>query len=722
MIENHDDDRLLRSVSLQNAESIRLVRQRAEREAEAALREQAHLLDLTHDSIYVCDGTGAITYWNRAAEELYGWTREQATGRLAHELLNTVFPLSRQHSEDEVVRTGRWEGELRQTKKNGADVIVASRWSLRRDDDGAPIAVLKTNNDITERTRAEALLAGEKRILEMVAKGEPLAQILDTLCRLVEAQAPAVLASVLLSDGEHLRHGGAPSLPKAFTDAIDGAPIGPSAGSCGTAAYRGQQVIVEDIATDPLWASYRDLALPHSLRACWSTPVFSSEGAVIATFAMYYREPRSPSLREQEIIAQITHLAGIAIGHKLTQDRLRRSQSYLAEAEKLSHTGSWAYDLVGTLFYWSEENLRMWGFDPQHGLPDYDEVVRRIHPEDRDRVLQGARTAIADRRDYVVEYRIIPAEGTIRHLRGMGHPVFGASGQVVEVIGTNLDVTDRKRAEEERERLRQLEADLARINRVTTLGELAASLAHEIRQPIAAAVMDASACVLWLGRDVPDLGEASAAAAQMARDATRAAEIIDHVHSLYRHGMPQREIVDVNEIIGEMRMLLKHEAGRHGVAIRSALATGLPSVLADRVQVQQVLMNLMLNGIEAMKDTAGELMIRSKPAENGLVLISVSDSGVGLPVDQADRIFDVFFTTKSHGTGMGLSISRTIVEAHGGRLWASANSDRGTTFHFTLSNDLTAPSPAVVDEKELGAHPDAPMASEDSPSRPPSPS
>src|SRR5207253_4150280 len=201
-----------------------------------------------------------------------------------------------------------------------------------------------TGIDIEERKRAESLLAAEKRILEMVAKGDSLTEILDSLCRLVEEPADDALASILLVDGDHLRHGGAPSLPKAYTDAINGTVIGPSAGSCGTAAYRGEPVIVEDIATDPLWADYRDLALPHSLRACWSTPVFSSQGKVIATFAMYYREPRRATQRDQEIIDHVTHLAGVAIQQKLAEEKLQRSEAYLAEAQKLTHTGSWVWD------------------------------------------------------------------------------------------------------------------------------------------------------------------------------------------------------------------------------------------------------------------------------------------------------------------------------------------------------------------------------------------
>jgi PAS domain S-box-containing protein len=252
-----------------------------------------------------------------------------------------------------------------------------------------------------------------------------------------------------------------------------------------------------------------------------------------------------------------------------------------------------------------------------------------------------------------------------------------------ESLAFVLDLTERKRAEEERERLRQAQADLAYMSRVITVGELAASLAHEIKQPIAAAVMNARTCARWLQRDTPDIAEACEAASRIVKDTTRAAEIIDHVRSLYRRGTPQRELVDLNEIVREMMVLLQHEANRYSIPIRAELTPNLPKVMADRVQLQQVLMNLMLNGIEAMKDTGGELTVTSKSNEDGQLIVSISDSGIGLPQDP-DRIFEAFFTTKSQGTGMGLSISRTIVESHSGRLWASANMGRGATFHFSL--------------------------------------
>jgi PAS domain S-box-containing protein len=263
--------------------------------------------------------------------------------------------------------------------------------------------------------------------------------------------------------------------------------------------------------------------------------------------------------------------------------------------------------------------------------------------------------------------------------------VIGTSGS--ETLAFVLDLTERKRAEEERERLRQAQADLAYMSRVVTVGELAASLAHEIKQPITAAVMNAKTCARWLERDEPNIAEACEAASRIVKDTTRAAEIIDRVRSLYKRGAPQRELVDINEIVREMTVLLHDEANRYSIPIRGELSPGLPKLMADRVQLQQVVMNLMLNGIEAMRDTGGELRITSKRTEDGQLMISVSDSGIGLPHEKPDRIFQAFFTTKAQGTGMGLSISRAIVESHSGRLWASANTGRGATFHFSLPTE-----------------------------------
>jgi PAS domain S-box-containing protein len=1062
-------DGLLRSVIQQNAESVRAARLRAEQQAEATLREQANLLNLTHDAIFVRDMNGTVKYWNRGAEELYGWPAEQAVGRVIQELLKTIFLVPLEQIEEEVTRAGRWEGELVQTKKDGSQVVVASRWSLQRDERSAPVAILVINNDITkrkraedaarrsekelrdvvnalpafvwstlpdgavdfvnerwleftglppqqalgwnweavvhpddrsrvvadwraalkngrstegeirvrradgefrwwffrnvplhdetgniakwygtgvdieDRKRAEALLAVEKRILEMVAKGDSLADILDSLCRLVEEQASSVLASILLLDGDRLRHGSAPSLPKAYIDAIDGAVIGPSAGSCGTAAYRGEPVIVEDIATDPLWASYRDLALPHSLRACWSTPVFSSQGKVIATFAMYYRQSRRPTQRDQEVIDQITHLAGIAIQQKLAHEKLQRSEAYLVEAEKLTHTGSWVWDArTQKVLYCSEEMFRIFGLDPRESLPTRKNFRQRVHPEDRDWVDKRFERSLREKVDSFDEYRVLLPDGTVRHINSSGHLVLDADGELIEVVGTAVDVTERKRAELERRRLaslveqaadlmaiadlsggtpiylnkaglkmvgfdsweeartrrgihyifpedrqfvnevlwptvlekgswsgemrfrhfktgdpipvlysafriddpetgqavnvgnvcrditerkraeqalrtseerwrsvfetstvgvatsditrrytaanralqemvgytqeemlqldpldliheddrpctaelvaemlsgrrqsyqiearyrrkdgeiiwasvycshvpgtdmvsdfyqsiivditerkraeaearkseqryREVQMELAHANRVATMGQLTASIAHEVNQPITGTVTSAQAALRWLDRRPPDLEEVRQALARIVKDADRAADVIGRIRDLIRKAPPREDRLQINEAIREVIELTHGEAVKYGVTVRTELADGLPLFRGDRVELQQVILNLIVNAVDAMSGISEqrELLISTEAASDG-VLVAVRDSGPGFAPGALEHLFDTFYTTKPSGLGLGLSISRSIIEAYGGRLWASGNVPRGAMFQFTL--------------------------------------
>jgi PAS domain S-box-containing protein len=536
------------------------------KQAEETLREsEAYLAEaqrLSHTGSWASTpATGDIRYWSEECYRVLGFDPHKKLPRF-ETFFQRIHPDDQRRLE-QIERASREKtgfefdyrivhpgGEIREIHTVGHPVLSPS---------GDIVEYVGTVIDITERKRAEALRDGESRILEMIAHDAALEEILETLVRVVEAQFAGLLCSVLLldEDGLHVRHGAAPSLPEPYSKAIDGLCIGPKAGSCGTAMYRREPVVVTDILQDPLWQSYRDVAEPYGLRACWSTPILAHSGKALGSFAMYYREPRSPSPAETRALEMAPHLAGIAI--------------------------------------------------------------------------------------------------------------------------------ERKMAREERERLRQAQADLAHINRVTTMGELTASLAHEIKQPISAAVIDAQTCLQWLGRDEPDMSEARETASRVVTDVTRAAEIISRVSSLFKKGALQRELVDVNEVIREMIALLRSEASRYSISIHGELADDLPKVMADRVQLQQVFMNLMLNGIDAMKETSGgsELAIKSE-TDACQLLISVSDTGVGLPQEQGDQIFGAFFTTKDNGTGMGLPISRSIIESHGGRLWGTSNSGRGATFQFTL--------------------------------------
>jgi len=394
---------------------------------------------------------------------------------------------------------------------------------------------------------------------------------------------------------------------------------------------------------------------------------------------------RSPNGELVKVVGTVVDITE----RKHAEEALRLSESYLAQAQKLAHIGSWVWEVpAGNALYVSDEWYRISGFDPKDGMPTWKQRLQRVHPEDRARGQEVIDRAIAEKSDYDLEYRILIPDSTVRYIHSMGRPVLSPSGELLRFVGVAMDVTEHKRAEEQRQRLRQAETDLAHISRVNMMGHLTASLAHEINQPIGAAVANAEACLQFLDRDQPDLAEAREAAFEMARDARRAAAIIDRVRSLYGKGSSQREMVDVNEVVREMILMLHNQASRYSVMMRTELAEKLPKVMADRVQLQQVLMNLMLNGIEAMRDTTGELSIKSQLAEEGQLQISVIDTGVGLPAGNADQIFNAFFTTKSQGTGLGLAITRSIVESHGGRVWATANAGRGATFLFTLPSTL----------------------------------
>jgi PAS domain S-box-containing protein len=672
---------------------------------------------------------------------------------------------------------------------------------------------------------AEAILVVERRILEMVARGDSLAEILDSLCRFVEEQASGVLASISLLDGDRLWRGAAPSLPKAYTDAINGMAIGPSAGSCGTAASRGEPVIVEDIASDPLWSAYCNLALSHSLRACWSTPV-SSQGKVIATFAMYYCNPRRPTEFDQAFVDQITNLAGVAIQHKLAQEKLQRSEAYFAEAEKLTQTGSWAWDVRNQkVLHCSDEMFRIFGLDPLEGFPTRKNFRQRVHPEDRDWVDKRFERSLRERVDSFGEYRVLLPDETVKHIKSSIHPILDEDGELVEFIATAVDVTERKMAELERRRLaslveqagdlmaiadldggtpiylnkaglkmvgfdsweearerrgihymfpedrqfvnevlwptvlekgswsgemrfrhfktgdpipilyscfriddpktgrpvnvgnvcrditerkrgeaearandrryHEMQMELAHANRVVTVGHLTASIAHEVIQPIAATVTNAETALSWLRLGSSHLEEVEQALTSIVEDGIRAAEVIKGIRALMKKAPPRKDRLEVNEVILEIIELARGEAVKHGVSILTELADPSPLVEADRVQLQQVLLNLIINAVEAMgadNEWSKELLVSTGKVEPSGALVAVRDTGPGLEAVMLEQVFESFYTTKPTGLGLGLSICRSIIEAHGGRLWASTNQQRGATFQFTLPCEANIPS------------------------------
>jgi PAS domain S-box-containing protein len=366
---------------------------------------------------------------------------------------------------------------------------------------------------------------------------------------------------------------------------------------------------------------------------------------------------------------------------KLAEDALRQSEMYSAEAQRLSHTGSYGLRAARGEIVWSEETFRIFEFERAPSVR-LDAVMQRVHPDDRVRVQQTINRASRDGKDFAHGYRLLMPDGAVKHVHATAHAVTDASGGV-EFVGAVTDVTARKQAEVE---LHEAQTNLAHVTRVTALGEMAASIAHEVNQPLAAVVTNAAACLRWLDREPANLKEARGTLQSIINDGNRAGEVIQRVCALVNK-TTDRKALHINEVVNEVMSLVQHELFSHRVALRLELAPALPPVLADRIQLQQVILNLVINAIEAMqpvKDRPRELVIRTRQDETSQVLVTVSDCGVGVAAENADRLFDAFFTTKSSGMGMGLSICRSIVDAHGGRLSASGNVGPGATFQFTL--------------------------------------
>lgn len=600
-------------------------------------------------------------------------------------------PVSVVHPDDLEESMAKWattlatgihtDHEFRMRRADGQYRWFLSRALPLRDDEGNIVRWYGTATDIEDRKRAEMLLAGEKRLFEMIARGESRPILLDALCRLVEELVTGSLTSILLFDAptNTLRYGSAPSLPADYSEAIDGVVIGPSVGSCGTAAYRKEPVIVSDIATDPLWAGYREVALAHGLRACWSTPIFSSTGVVLGTFAIYCRQSRSPTSQDSNVIEQFTHLASIAIERAQVTQALQQQANLLEQA----HDAILIWEFPTTIVYWNRGAEQLYGFSRKEaiGQPTH-EFLKTEHPVAKDEV----EAALERDGEWA---------GELTHTTSDGRKIIVESRQVLMretdgrrlVLETNRDVTDRKRAEEA---LRQTQADLAHVSRVTTMGELVASIAHEVNQPLGAIVTNGGACVRLLSRDPPDLNKSREIVGRMINDGNRASEVIKRIRELLHKAPTEKAALNINDTILEVIELIQSDIRRSKVELLTELEADIPPVVGDRIQLQQVILNLILNAKDAMREAEPhlrELLIASRKNEAGEVVVTVQDSGRGLDPKDAERIFDPFFTTKAEGMGLGLSISRRIIEDHGGRMWVTPHEPEGAVFQFTLRTD-----------------------------------
>jgi PAS domain S-box-containing protein len=384
------------------------------------------------------------------------------------------------------------------------------------------------------------------------------------------------------------------------------------------------------------------------------------------------------------VLELLASQAAISLENAQLYEGLRRSEAFLAEGQRLSQTSSWGWKSSTGEVTWSPEHYRILGYVPGETKPSLEAFWQRVHPDDRSVLEAAVDTATRERRGFDTEFRIVRPNGSIRHIHGVGHATFGEPGGLIEFIGTIRDVTESKQAEQA---LRDAQAELAGVARLTTMGELVASIAHEINQPLGAIVTSATASLRWLARREPDIERARSAISRIAGDGMRAGEIIRGLRALARKARPELARLDINDAIREVLALTRSECQRHSVELRTELFTGERPVFGDRVQLQQVMLNLIMNGIEAMTavtDHPRVLTVSSEAVDAGGIAVIVEDTGTGIDPVNADRIFDPFFTTKPNGMGMGLSICRTIVGAHGGGLWASPRVPYGTVFRLTV--------------------------------------
>jgi PAS domain S-box-containing protein len=610
--------------------------------AEQSLRKQASLLEMAHDAIIVRGMSDEISYWNSGAEETYGWRRNEALGKLAPVLLGSVYPA--ENSTEKVVREGRWEGELTQTRKDGKAIVVASRWALLRDETGRPSAILQINTDITQQKQAvEALRESEARwraVFESSAAGIALISPEGHFI----ASNPAY-QKMLDYTADELR--GLLSTQVTYPEDRDAT----------------QQAIGELLGgkRDYLEIEKRYL---RKVGACiWArvriSAVFGEGG--VPRFLLAIAEDITERKRVSEdmrklaaLVENSTDFIGIA--------------SCEGEALFINATGR---RLVGLAAGKPLQGFRILEFVAEH---------------DRTRVENEVLPAAA--RDGRWEGETIFRNFQTGESIPMWQHIFFIteedSGKRIAIATVSRDITERKRSEQN---LQAAQAELAHMSRVATMGELAASIAHEVNQPLAAVVTNANACLRWLRAAQPNLEEGRAAVDRIVREGNRAADIIGRIRSLLKKSPRQVAAFAMNDLVNEVLLLTNHEIRRHGVSLRTELAPDIREILGDSVQLRQAILNLIMNAIEATSaalEGPRELLVSSRNEPPASVVVAVRDSGAGIAPRHLDQIFKPFFTTKSSGLGMGLAITKSAIEAHGGRLWTTPNAGPGVTFHFSV--------------------------------------
>jgi PAS domain S-box-containing protein len=605
------------------------------------LREQASLLALSHDAIFVRDIRDAIRFWNHGAQELYGWAPQATMGRSSHELLQTRFPESLDATMAVLLRDGRWEGELIQRRRDGSELIVASRWSLLNDPRGRALAILESNIDITERKRAEALAQRQERELRLAV---------DTLPSLVWTALPS--GEVDYANAHWVERGFAPQALRA-----------------------GWSHVLHPDDLDAWWSNWKQALLDGS--------VFETEARLRRDDGVYrWFLHRAVPLRDEngELVKWYAASTDIE-DRKLAEQRSVRAEHELREAIDTIPAMVWsaAPDMQVNFINkrWADMGLT---------LEDVRAENWRLvcHPDDLAQMERDRAQALRSRSAFENISRVRLGDGEYRWLLIRGLPLLDQQGEVLRWYGVNTDIEQHRRAEDA---LHRALAELAHANRVATLGELTASIAHEVNQPLAAVVTNGEACLRWLSRDQPELKEVQSGLNRVISEGRRASEVIRRLRALARKGDAQKSALNLAETIDEALILVQRELARQRIGLHLDYAADSLTCLGDRVQLQQVVINLVVNAIQAMAQTENRprrLSIRTRLQDDGKVYVGVQDSGPGIAATDLDHLFTAFFTTKGEGMGMGLSICRSIIDAHGGKIWVSSREGEGALFQFVL--------------------------------------
>jgi PAS domain S-box-containing protein len=531
--------------------------------------------------------------------------------------------------------------------------------------------------DITQIKEEEFFRAGQSHVLEMIAADASLPEVLTSLVLLMEGQAEGLRCSILLlnRDGKHVRHGAAPNLPEAYVKAVDGAPIGPRNGSCGTAMYTRRSVVVTDVMTDPLWADYRDLAKICGLCACWSTPILSPQGDVLGSFAMYRQEKRGPQPEETRLTEIATHIAGIAIDRQRQQEVLRERDARISVAAESADLAFWVLYPEGDAWM-SDKGRRIYGFDSNLPLT-CDLILSRIHPDERAAVKADYDRSCALHGAFESEHRLLLPYGKTRWVIMRGRCLQDEHGNLLETIGVTLDVSAQKQAALQVQVQRE---EMAHRNRVALMGEMTASFAHELNQPLTAIANNAAAARRFLERGNIDVELLRELLQSMVADSQRAGEVMRGIRGLVRKEPSVHTLLNLNSIITDTVRLVSSDVLNRESVVTIELDPHLPQVQGTLVQIQQVLLNLIINSLDAMEGippAERRVIVRSRSDKGDVAEVSVRDFGTGLPKERPDKVFDHFFSTKQKGMGMGLAIVRSIVEAHGGTITGENAPDRG---------------------------------------------